>query len=233
MPRTTRNVLGAVAIALIACALPSGRARAGIVLGTATVRQGGDPFYIYTIEVLLDPHNTMMPASSGSFFTPIHPTTDSFLTIYNLAGYSAYNGTFADAGLTSPELEFSVVPRDAGSGYTPAGVTPPAPVADAADVTFYELKGHDPIVNSGVAPLLLGYLVLQTFLPDGVPPTLDLDYSSQATDNTTGLLSIRTGTVHATLVPEPASLACLILGGSVVLMAVRRRARRGQATRDL
>lgn len=221
--------LGLVACAGFLCLVAP--AKAGILLGTPKVTQGGDPFYVYEVPVYLDPGDKMSPATGPNGFNPVVFNKDDYLTIYNILGFQNIVGIFSDPNLQNGLSDFAAIARPSGTGYTPPGQTAPPAQADSADITFYEVPGHNPITNGGIDKLLLGYLAFQSNLPDGVTPTLVLDYTWQ--DHNNGNLQSGSGSVR--VVPEPASLIGLGIG--TVMLAgyarVRRSRRQAVAEREL
>jgi hypothetical protein len=203
-------LLGLALLGVILGAAEGARA-AGIKVSGGGIKQLGDPFYFYIVDVSLDPTFTM-----GVF--------DSF-TLHMVAGLD--NGTRFPPGSTTsapggnPSGPWAAVITNEPFGNIP-NYSPPTSVP-FGDVQFIN-AGFD-ITNTGTTEQSLGtFLVLTAVslpvLPENYTVTIGwtaiLNHGT-ATDSGTVTLGI----IHA--VPEPASVVLLGSGAGLAILAYRKR----------
>jgi hypothetical protein len=186
-------------------------AQAGIMISGGGIKKFGDPFYIYIVEVSLDP----------GFQVELF---DSF-TLHELGGvHDPGSTTAAPGGVPSGPWATSFTNRPSGPlpNYSPPTIVP------FADLTFIN-AGFD-VKNGGTGEVPLGEfrVVTAVSLPD-LPPSyfVDIGWTAKIHDLNGNPVN-DSGTVHLTLItPEPTSV--LMLGAGLGLPAawlyVRRRRR--------
>ncbi len=221
MRRRFRVTAWLVGIAMLAMTLEAGgTARAGstaakgIQITGGGIQQLGDPFYIYTVEVYLEPGYQIDPG-------------DSF-TLEKLAGvqYSTTPGlgssTISPGG--DPSGPWAPIITNLAPGPLPN--YSPTTIVSMANVEF---KDDGPaIVNSGGSAEFLGQF--EVYTPFLVPlPELPASYSVIVGWSAT-LQGVTENGVVTLSVPEPASVILLGVGVSLsILWQIRRRRRASPA----
>ncbi len=188
----------------------------GIRVTGGGVKQLGEPYYLYIVEVYLDP-NSQFEAG------------DSF-TLHSLAGVQYPASTTGSPGGT-PSGPW-------GTSFTnlPAGLLPnygPPTTVPFADLTF--INGSNVVQNGGTSEDYIGeYKVLTAVSLPALPGSYFVDVAwSASLHDLNGNPVTETGTVVLTYIPEPTSVILLGVGVSVpIFWYVRRRCRASRSDRS-
>jgi hypothetical protein len=188
--------------------------QAGIMVSGGGIKKFGDPFYIYIVEVSLDPGFQVEPF-------------DNF-TLHELGGVHD-PGSFTAAPGGTPSGPWATKFTNQPSGPLP-NFSPPT-IVPFADLEFIN-AGLD-VQNKGTGEVPLGEfrVVTANSLPE-LPPSYFVDIAWTANiHDIDGNKVTDSGVVHLTLItPEPASL--LMLGAGLGLPAALLYARRRRRTRS-
>jgi hypothetical protein len=217
MQRRVRVTTWLVAVAVLGIVLLGGStARAkGIAITGGGIKQFGEPFYFYIVEVYLDP---------GFQFK----TGDSF-TLEQLAGVHFPASTTGAPG-GSPSGPWGTSFTNLPDGLLP-NFNPPTTVP-FADLTF--INGSNVVKNEGTSELYLGeFKVLTAVSLPSLPGTysVDVDWSAILHDNN-GNQVTDSGVVVLSIIPEPATVILLGIGiGAPLCWHVYTRRRAGRPGR--
>jgi hypothetical protein len=187
-------------------------AQAGLMISGGGIKKFGEPFYIYIFEVFLDPNFQV-------------ELEDNF-TLHELGGVHDPGSLTSSPGGT-PSGPWATTFTNQPSGPLP-NFSPPT-IVPFADLTFIN-AGFD-VQNKGPGERPLGeFRVLTAVSLPELPPSYFVDIAWTANlHDLNGNPVTDHGTVHLTIIPEPASVLLLGIGVGLPAWLVARRARRRAA----
>jgi hypothetical protein len=212
MPRGPGTLSRLVGIAMLGILVGSaGTAQAaGININAGGIRKVGDPFYLYVVEVTLDPLFEFR-----SF--------DSF-TLHNVAGLH-FPGSLTGAPSGDPTGPWATVFNNQPDGPIP-NFSPPT-IVPFADITWIN-AGPD-VTNPGPGEKFMGEFSVLTaislpFLPDDYSVTID--WTGKIHDPNGDPIDVSGQVTLGLIIPEPSSVALLAAGLGLPALCLVRRHRR-------